>query len=214
MAKSGLFLVKDNLPKLLAAIEAITNSEILVGVPASDADRLYESDKRRPGSVTRKSKTMSNAALAYWHDNGAPEANIPARPFMHPGINDAKPKVVKHLAKVAISLLDGSKTNAAAAMNAAGISAVSAIRRRINEGPPPPLAESTIRARARAGSRGAREHLAFMDWPASMRKAARDAGMGIAKPLVVTGQLRNSITYIVRQNSGAMNGAKMIRVRK
>jgi hypothetical protein len=120
---------------------------------------------------------------------------------MSPGIDDARAQIAAQFAKGVRRVLSADEATMTRALEAAGIVASNAIKRRINEGPPPPVAESTIRARARAGSRGAQEHLAFMNWPASMRKAARGAGMGIAKPLVVTGALRNSITYVIRGSS-------------
>lgn len=189
MKKSGVFLVKDNLPQVLAAIKSITQREVLVGVPAAKAGR--------------EGGGINNATLAFIHDQGAPEANIPARPFMRPGIHDARAKIAARLASGARGVLRGDDAAMTRSLEAAGADAVEAIRKRINEGPPPPLQLSTIRARARGrngrnGSEDAQRYLAFMDWPRDAQKAAREAGeMGTAKPLVVTGELRNSITYVV-----------------
>ena len=69
---SGVFKVVDNLRKLTQGIEVLTTMQVMVGVPDDKSGR-------REGEI-------NNAELAYIHDKGAPEANIPARPFMEPGI--------------------------------------------------------------------------------------------------------------------------------
>lgn len=159
--KSGVFITKDRLKKVLGAIATLPAHDVLVGVPGDTSDRS--------GAIT-------NAALAYIHDNGAPEANIPARPFMRPGIADAKTDIADRFKQVGTSLLSGNQGGAERALHAAGLAAQASIRRKINTGPFLPLAPSTLAARRRRGRTG-------------------------DKPLIDTGQLRNSITYVVRANT-------------
>lgn len=191
-----MILVKDNTKKLFRALDELARHDVLVGVPSEESPR--------------ESGGISNAALAYIHDVGSPAANIPARPFMRPGIRDAQKQIVALFAKAGRAALEGDARGIDAALHSAGVIASMAIKKRINAGPPPPLKLSTIKARARAGNQGAREYLAFMDWPQDMRRAAREAKyqengrsiaapMGTAKALVVTGQMRNAVTYIVRR---------------
>lgn len=151
----------DRLDDLMKQIKSLTQSRVLVGVPAGETDR-------------QGGEPITNAALAYIHDNGAPEVNIPARQFMAPGIAAAEDRITTALKTGARGALLGDKDAADIAFNKAGLIAQSSIRSKINEGVPPPLAPSTLADRRRRGRTG-------------------------EKPLIDTGQLRNSITYVVRK---------------
>ena len=77
-------IVSDNL-RLLADLE------VLVGFPE-------DSTERDETATTEEGKEpITNAALGYIHDNGAPEVNIPARPFMKPAIEENKEKIERAL---------------------------------------------------------------------------------------------------------------------
>jgi hypothetical protein len=157
----GIKVVVDNLPKVVDAIYAITDSELLVGVPAEKGTRT---DK------------INNAALAYIHENGSPAANIPARPFMAPGIKNAEKQIIGLLVDGARKALDGNKAAVMAGFHRAGLIAVNSIRKKITDGPFAPLSPRTLAARKRKGFKG-------------------------TKPLIVTGQLRRSINYVIRSMS-------------
>ena len=156
--KSGVTVTKDKTRDLFKAISELTKRDVLVGVPEDAPDRRGEG--------------ISNAALAYIHNFGAPAANIPARPFLYEGIDDAQGKIASQLGKGGKAALDGDSAGVNKALNSVGLVAQNAVRARINEGDFAPLAPSTIAARKRMGD----------DDP---------------KPLVVSGQLRNAITYVV-----------------
>lgn len=159
--KSGVFVTKDRVKKVLGAIATLPQQDVLVGVPGDTSDRSGE---------------ITNAALAYIHDQGAPEANIPARPFMRPGIADAKDAIAEQFKRGGQSVLKGNAGGMERALHAAGLTASSAVKKRITTGPFIPLAASTIAARRRKGFSG-------------------------TKPLIRTGQMRNAITYVVRKNT-------------
>lgn len=149
------------------ALGKLSSQEVLVGVPNDTTTRKAdEEDGEKP--------PMNNATLAYIHDNGSAAANIPARPFMVPGIQEAKPKMVEYFKDAGKSVLVREAESIDKELHKVGLTAQSAIRAKINEGPPPALADSTLAARARKG-----------------RKSK--------KPLVDTGQLRNSINYVIRK---------------
>jgi phage gpG-like protein len=116
---------------------------------------------------------MNNATLAYIHDNGSPAANIPDRPFMQPGIAVAKERIAKFLEQGAREAMHGNPGGVEKGLQKAGLTAQASIRAAINAGIPPPLAPSTLAARKARGRTG-------------------------EKPLIDTGQLRNSISYVVR----------------
>lgn len=154
--------VKDRVPELNKALLDLVDQEVLVGVPADKADR-------KDGSP------ITNAALAYIHNTGSPDANIPARPFMEPGVKDARPKVIgllKEAGQYALKL-GGNSLVVLKYLHAVGLTVQNSIRARINEGPFEPLKPGTIAGRLRRGRTG-------------------------IKPLIDTGQLRNAIGYVLR----------------
>lgn len=162
--KNAAKMILNNLPKLKVAFASLAKQEVLVGVPAEADPRKAESGE---------TQSMNNATLAYIHDNGSPAANIPARPFMHPGIVDCQEKVVKQFKNGANAALTGNVGAIDKSLHTVGLIAQSAIRNRINAGPPPPLSKYTLAARRRRGRTG-------------------------TVPLIDTGQLRNSINYVLR----------------
>lgn len=157
MAKNAAVLTRDKFKGVLAGLKHL-QSDVLVGVPAENG-------------VRRDGEGMTNAALAYIHDNGSAAANIPARPFMRPGIIEAHEKITGALKKGANEALSGNAGGVQRALNVAGLTAQSSIRAKINSGIEPALSPRTLAARGRKGT----------------------------KPLIDTGQLRNSINYVVRK---------------
>lgn len=181
----NLTVTKDRVEALLAAVKALALNEVLVGFPDETADRKADPDE--PGDIT-------NASLGYIHDNGAPEQNIPARPFMIPGIVAARTSITSKLMQIAKAVATKGATATAVdqGLHQVGIIASGSIKKTINAGIPPPLADSTVRARARKGSKGAM-------WEMAWRNAGAPPGVdGLAKPLVDTAQMRNAVTYVVR----------------
>lgn len=156
----GKITTKDQMADVLKSIQSLVKEQTLVGIPDSNA--------------ARKEGPINNAALGYINEFGSPANNIPARPFLIPGVEAAEPAVLKQLKRGAEGALDGRLDAADKALHSAGILAVNAVRGKINEGVPPPLADSTLAARRRRGRTG-------------------------TKPLIDTGQLRNAITYVLRK---------------
>jgi len=117
---------------------------------------------------------IGNAQLGYIHENGSPANNIPPRPFLKPGVAAAKDKclgVLKNAAKA------GFKDPAAIdkGLNASGLIGQASVKNTLRAGEGfAPLKPATIAARKRKGAKG-------------------------KKPLIRTGQLLNSITYVVRE---------------
>jgi hypothetical protein len=151
-------ITKDNLAAFTAGVKAMGARRVYVGVPGETAPR---------------NEPINNAALAYIHDKGTALGNIPARPFMEPGIHDAQDDIVQALGSVAASD-DWSVANVERSLNRAGITAVVSIKKRIvsQEGFTP-LAPATIAARRKKGR---------------MR----------TKALIDTGEMLNSIKHVVR----------------
>lgn len=174
-------------PKALTkALAALADNEVLVGFPEASTTRKEDPEEEGSGDLT-------NAALGYIHDNGAPEANIPARPFMLPGIEDARGKLIKIAKNTGMKVLDATNPQEVVdqGLHMMGLVAQSSIRKVINDGIDPPLADRTLRERARRGRKGAKEELAN-------RAAGLPPGKELAKPLIDTGQLRNAVNYVIR----------------
>lgn len=182
---SGLRVKVDNLPALAAAMRMLGSREVLVGFPEDSTEREEEGGAKAP---------ITNAALAYIHDNGAPEVKIPARSFMVPAIDSVKPQVTNILKKAAEYGLQGNQDKVEEGFERVGMLGVKAIRDTINAGVPPALADSTVKARARKGRKGAQAEL-------NRRDAGYGASLQLAKPLIDTAEMLKSSNYVVRPRS-------------
>lgn len=180
--KSGVVTVIDNTRRLTEAIGVLTGSRVMVGVP-------QEKDSRR------ESGALGNAEIGYLMENGIPDRNVPPRPHMIPGIKRVQSRIVDLMKQAGRLALEAKPEAVYRALSAVGLTAQSSIRGIIRAGIPPPLADSTIRARARAGRKGAALELAS-------RAAGNPAGTSLVKPLINTGQYLAAITYVIRTIRG------------
>lgn len=187
--RPGVTVTIDKTDALLRSIKALVGQEVLVGIPAESADR-----------DPQDGDAINNAQLLYIHENGAPAANIPARPTLIPGIQAYLEQAIKRLkaaAQIAIDkavrrpspserdlrrvppLVKGAsgtdKPDDAimAQLNAIGLEAVVSVKKQFTEGTLAPLKPATIAARKRAGFAGER-------------------------PLVRTADLMRHISYVIR----------------
>ncbi len=176
--KSGVSSLIDVTQRVLKALNALPQARVLVGIPEEKSERRETSAE------------ITNAAAAYINNYGAPEMNIPARPFMEPGIRDAKPQITKYFQQAGKAILAGKEGTAFKAMEATGLAAASAVKRKITTGPFDPLSPRTIQGRANRGRRGAKKYL-------EMTAAGETPPADLVKPLINTGQMRNAITYVV-----------------
>ncbi|MCW3641780.1 hypothetical protein K6Y74_00915 [Burkholderia cenocepacia] len=152
----------DRLDEVLKSIAGLVRQEVLVGVPDSTAGRKDDGEP------------LSNAEIGYIQETGSPANNIPARPHLVPGVQDARPKFEPQLQKGVEAALDGDLEQVQRRLNMAGIAAQNSVRAKVNSNIAPELAESTLEARRRRGV--TRENT-----------------------LVDTSQYRNSITYVIRK---------------
>ena len=128
------------------------------------------------GGGSRDDGKMTNAQLAYIHEFGSPANNIPARPFLTAGIQAGKDSILVHMKKASTDILAGK--DGQASLNKAGLAGQAAVKKYIVAGEGfSPLKAQTLKR----------------------REAARKSGVAGSKPLIDTGQLLNSITYVIRQ---------------
>lgn len=179
--RPGVKIVVERTREVADAIAALGAQRTMVGWPQSTADRDAFGD-------------MNNPTLAYIHNNGAPEANIPARPALDIGIRKAQGKINERLKKAGRAALDGNRAASLAQMQRMGQEAADSVRAAIADGIPPPLKSSTLRARARQRRYGRREAAAEL----ASRAAGNEPGVGLAKPLLFSGQLMRSVNWVIR----------------
>lgn len=179
----GLTLKVDRMRELVQQINRLTGKAVYVGVPAEEASR-------EDADPAVEQQPMNNATLAYIHDQGSPAANIPARPFLAQGIEENRVAIERRLKKAADEAMRGRRGNVDGALEEVGQTAQAGVRRKINSGGFQPLSDSTLKARARRGRKGAQKEL-------DRRAAGEAPGTADAKPLIDTAQMRNSINYVI-----------------
>ncbi|WP_186288584.1 hypothetical protein [Burkholderia gladioli] len=193
-------MTQDNLDAVLKSIAALVQQEVLVGVPSSTAGRKDD------GSP------INNAEIGYLMENGSPANNVPARPHLVPGVEDALPKITAQLQKGVEAALRGDTERVNGRLDAAGTAAVSAVQLRIRNNIPPPLAPSTVANRYRQRTvkdapKPAGKRKAEKDYAALIDAGAQAAGMSLAEiqsaagiiPLINTGGYLKSITFVKRK---------------
>jgi hypothetical protein len=195
----------DGTEKLMRVLKAFEAERVLVGIPSNKADR----------SNTERG-ALNNATIGYIMEHGSPGANIPARPWLAPGIRSAKSAIVAHYEQAAKrGLKSGDVTAMAAAHRVIGQLTVDAVKRYITSGHFAPLAPSTVAQRSR--QRGTRRRVSETKYlaliAAGMTPALAQNIAGV-RPLINTGQMRNAVTYVVRKKGapGTYRGTKMMRV--
>jgi phage gpG-like protein len=144
---------------------------------------------------------MNYAQLGYVHEYGSPKANIPARPFLEPGVEEQRERIGRQLQKAAKAAMNGDAEGVQAALNGAGQIATNSARNKIATGEFVPLSPATIRNRRKVrGTKSMRaeekKYLELIASGATPEQAQDEAGI---RPLNDTGQLRNSLTYVIRK---------------
>lgn len=127
----------DKLAAVGAAVTELAKTRVLVGIPSEKSPRADDE--------------INSAALLYIHEHGAPEAGIPARPTLYPGLKDARDKTNALLGQAGTLALSGDAAASGKAFAAAGMVGRDAVKNRIGSNTPPPLAPSTLAARRRRG---------------------------------------------------------------
>jgi phage gpG-like protein len=148
-------------------------TSVVLGAIEKIAQRLVLVGIPSETTERKDGEPINNATIGYIQENGAPAMNIPPRPFLVPGVADQSDRITEQLKKASQAQLDGNDARATQALNRAGLIGQSGARSKIQSGPFVPLKPSTLAARRRRGREG-------------------------TKPLIDTGQLRNSLTYVIR----------------
>ena len=172
--------------ELAQKIARAVRTEVLVGIPRATA--------MRPGD------DISNAEIAYINEHGDPTRRIPPRPFMEPGLQRAREKVSAIMAEGVAQLAKGGSLRPAA--ERVGLTCQASIRGVFTDNDWKPLSPRTIMTRAQrtvAKRKGFADKSARAQQGMLQRELARRAG---DRPLIDTGALRQSITYVVTEGGG------------
>lgn len=117
---------------------------------------------------------ITNAAILAINEFGSPINNIPPRPVMAIGIRNAQEEIAEQMKKATQQAFKTGLSALSVFYNRAGLIASNAIKKAIN-------AQDDI------------------EGPSAATLAAREAqGFKGTKALIVTGQMRNAITYVVK----------------
>lgn len=187
------FIKQDHLDAMVKSISELAKRDVLVGIPDSAPERddgqlssaqigyiqEFGGQIEHPGGTKytvgeNGARFVSNDYQGQHQVTEAHTIVIPPRPFLVPGVQDANKKATEELGKAADAALDGNLETALNYMSRAGVVAQDSVKSRIHNGPHMPLAPSTLAKRRAKGRTGDR-------------------------PLEDTGQLRNSITYVIRK---------------
>lgn len=188
--------VVDHWPIFRQQIKALTENRVLVGIPESTTDR-----EAQPGEPKTP---ITNAGIGLVMEKGSPAANIPPRPWLVPGIESIEKKIAERFQKAAEAALDGDMQAVKKGLESIGLMAQSAVREKIRSGPFQPLAESTLRARAR---RRAGTNRGFWAGVELERRAQGELpSTEYAQPLIDTGAFVRAVNYVIRKRGG-VNGS-------
>lgn len=198
-----LKVLQDNMQEALRAIEKLTKNEVLVGVTSST--------NQRAGSE------FGNAGIAYEAEYGSPACNIPMRPIFGPGLKRASPEIARILKLAAKRAIEGEPNAVNEGLEVVGLLGQTSVQMVITEGAFAPLAPSTVAARARRGSVGAKilmkmpemkkGKMGEMDYYVAAKAyknymksgSAKSWSNYLAPPLIDTGAFRQAITHITRE---------------
>ncbi len=138
---------------------------------------IPEEESSRNVADGEPSSSMNNATLLAINNFGSPQNNIPARPVMENGIRNADEKIAEEFKKAALGAFKKGFRALEIYYNRAGIIASNSVKKAINDQD-------------------------FEDGPSPSTLAIRRShGFVGNKSLIVTGQMRNAITYVLRENS-------------
>jgi hypothetical protein len=168
---------------VVSALRDLAKVRVLVGIPSDS---------------TASDRTISNATIGYIQEFGSPARNIPARAHLVPGVEGSQDQWIKYMEQAAKAALEGNSGVMDQALNAAGQTAVSAVKKVITAKIPPPLQPATVAARRRhRGPKGRAARAAYRQFHAKFEAGTATMAESSATPLVDTGQYINSITYVV-----------------
>lgn len=162
----------DNFAAIKRYIKELQKASVSIGVP-DGKDSPKDNNERE--DLAGEEADITNSEIGFINEFGSPANNIPARPFLRPGVKGYLPRAMPRLKKAGRAALQGNKSEMERQLGSIGQEGADAVRSKITQGLSPGLKKSTLRSRKN-------------------RKIAPRTG---ELPLIDTGQFRNSISYVV-----------------
>lgn len=187
--KSGLKEISKTID-VFRSINYLKNRNILVGIPSFSAKNSRDDTK------------LTNAQIGYINEFGSPAKNIPARPFLRPGVKEQQPEISKKFKAAGRAATKGDIAEIEKIYQGLALTVPAGVQEYILRGLQPPLANITLAQRNLA-------RLTKSHRDAEIEEILRRAGIETGKfkdtptdrlnlPLVNTGQLLRSIEGFVR----------------
>lgn len=107
--------------RAMRSLQKLGRTDVLVGIPK--------------GEVAGDSASTSLAVRGYIHDTGAPEAGIPRREWLRPGVNSVRDKWLAHLKSAAAAAVRNDDVSQATELKRAGTEAANGCRMYIRSQP-------------------------------------------------------------------------------
>lgn len=163
-------------------LKKIAKKQVYVGIPEEKAPR--------------KKGEISNAQLMYIHTHGSPLKNIPERPVIEPAIEARgnKEPIANELKEAARAVLNGKPQEAERRLKRAGMLGQNAARAWFTDPRNgwPPDSEATVKRKLKLSKQQ------YGDLQEAVNQGLITAS-DLTQPLIDTGQLRKSITYVVKE---------------
>lgn len=172
----------DNAAAIRKAVQKLTEQDVFIGVPEDKSAREAAGDTG-----------ISNAYLAYIHEHGVPDKNIPARPALIPGIEDIRSEAADILKATAKKALEGNIGAVDSGLNRIGILGQNAVRARFLNNDWPPLADTTLDRRTKISETVNAKGETVKKYGKSRRER------GAVNPRIDTNQNRKAYTYVIRK---------------
>lgn len=164
---------------LYKQVQELREIEVFVGIPE-------ENTERNEGE-------MNNATLLYIHTKGSPIRNLPARPVIEPALVHPQnaEKIAEDLKAITQAALDGNEAKAKIMAKLAGQDAVNMVKDWFENSANnwEPNAPATVKAKLRKIKDKRRRKEAYL---------AYQVGGSVDTVLVDTAQMRNAITFVVK----------------
>lgn len=182
---------KDRSALLKRAMAGLVRARLLVGVPEGTAHRA--GDDGTP---------VNNATLAYIHEKGAPARNIPARPFLEPGIRAALPQITGSLEVAAACALRGNRQGVEDAYTRAGLVCVNHVKAAFVDNGWPALTPGAVRSRQYRRDQASRTEADKGKRRPRQPVRGEETSPADANPLMDTLGLRKAQTSVIRGLEG------------
>lgn len=195
MAIKPVTVITDKVKEFKKAVESLAGDDVFIGVVSAK--------NLRKGADDDDDEFFGNAAIGYLNEFGSPAQNIPARPHLTPGVAMVRKQIAEELEAGAKAVFNGRPDAVKTSMARAGIIGVNSVRNYITAGTGfAPLSIVTLllrknRLETGRGIEGAGELGSIVR--GAKAKGPPDVSGVRNKPLIDTGQYRNSITYVIRR---------------